>query len=218
MILRILYLNPNSTQAMTDSMVASARAVLPQAEIMGWTNTDGPPAIQGAADGAAAVPGLLAMLPRAREAGAEVLVIGCFDDTGLEELRAAAHCPVIGIGQSAYHMATLRGARFSVLTTLPVSVPVIQDNIRAQGFAGVCDTVHPSGISVLEVEDGTPPVMEKLAADLASLARLGTGAVVLGCAGMSAHLHALQATATVPLIDGVRAAAGLAAALVVTRA
>ena len=78
---RLLYLNPNSTEAMTQSMVAAAQAAAPWAEISGWTNVDGPPAIQGAADGAAAVPGLQAMLPEARDFGADALVIGCFDDT-----------------------------------------------------------------------------------------------------------------------------------------
>ena len=43
----------------------------------------------------------------------------------LAEARARAHCPVIGIGQAGYHVAALLGARFAVLTTLPVSVPVI---------------------------------------------------------------------------------------------
>ncbi len=70
---------------MTEAMVAAARAALPGVEVLGWTNTDGPPAIQGPEDGAAAVPGCCALLPAAAQAGVEAMVIGCFDDTGLAE-------------------------------------------------------------------------------------------------------------------------------------
>ncbi|WP_375688417.1 aspartate/glutamate racemase family protein [Pseudooceanicola sp. LIPI14-2-Ac024] len=212
--MRILFINPNASAEMTESIAASARAVLPGAEVLGWTNSDGPPAIQGPADGDAAVPGLLALLPAAAEAGADVIVIACFDDTGLDLARARAHCPVIGIGQAAYHMAALMGARFAVLTTLAVSVPVIEGNIRALGFAGACATVRPSGLGVLEVEAGSPATMAHLAAELDALDDGNAGAVVLGCAGMSAHLETLQAGTRLTLVDGVRAAAGLAAALV----
>ncbi|OYU17603.1 MAG: HyuE hydantoin racemase, partial [Rhodobacteraceae bacterium PARR1] len=93
--MRLLYINPNSTASMTDQVTAVARAALPEAEVLGWTNHAGPPAIQGPEDGAAAVVGLMAMLPQAAEVGADVIIIACFDDTGLDDLRAAAHCPVI---------------------------------------------------------------------------------------------------------------------------
>lgn len=211
---RLLYLNPNSTDAMTQSMVAAAQAAAPWAEISGWTNVDGPPAIQGAADGAAAVPGLQAMLPEARAFGADALVIGCFDDTGLAEIRSAAHCPVIGIGQAAYHMAALLGQRFSVVTTLPVSVPVIRGNIDSYGFAPNCVSVRASGLSVLEVEAGGSAVLARLGDEIVQAGAEGAQSVVLGCAGMAPLRSALAANTPVPLVDGVAAAARLASAMV----
>ena len=60
-------------------------------------------------------------------------IIGCFDDTALEDAANLADCPVIGIGQASYHYAALRNWRFSVVTTLSVSKPIIQSNIEGQG-------------------------------------------------------------------------------------
>ncbi|WP_095588606.1 aspartate/glutamate racemase family protein [Actibacterium ureilyticum] len=211
--MRLLYLNPNSTVAMTDSIVASARRAVPGAAVTGWTNAGGPPAIQGPADGDAAVPGLLAMLPAARDHGADVIVIACFDDTGLEQLRAAAHCPVIGIGQAAYHMAGLRAGGFTVLTTLPVSIPVIEGNVARQGFARQCHGIKASGFPVLTVEEGAPDTLGTLAGQASALYATEAVPVVLGCAGMTAHLEKLAAQTGAPLIDGVRAAAHLGRAL-----
>lgn len=213
--MRILYLNPNSTEAMTESVVASARAVVqPGDEVLGWTNSGGPPAIQGPEDGAAAVPGLQALLEPARQIGADAIVIACFDDTGLAEIRAAAHCPVLGIGQSAYAMAGLLGRRFSVVTTLDVSVPVIAANIRDQGFDGNCAAVRPTGLPVLAVEAGGDAVIARILDEIAAAAAEdGAGAAVLGCAGMTGLREEIAARAALPVIDGVQASALLAMAV-----
>ncbi|HCQ67151.1 MAG TPA: HyuE hydantoin racemase [Rhodobacteraceae bacterium] len=211
--MRILFLNPNSTGAMTESIVAIAEAANPDVEVFGWTNHDGPPAIEGADDGAAAVPGLLALLPKARDESADAIVIACFDDTGLAEVRAAAHCPVIGIGQSAFVAAQLLGHRFSVVTTLDASVPVIEGNIAAHGFDTACTSVRASGLPVLVVEEGSEATRARLADEVRAAAAEGASAVLLGCAGMAGLREDLITRTGVPLIDGVAAAAQFAAAL-----
>lgn len=216
--MRLLYLNPNATAAMTEGVVSVARAALPQAEVLGWTNTSGPPAIQGPEDGAMAVAGLMAMLPAAQAAQADVIVIACFDDTGLALLRTAAHCPVIGIGQAAYHMASLLGHRFSVVTTLAVSVPVIEGNIASSGFAPLCSKVRASGLGVLEVDAASPATRARLTAEIAAAARQDdVAAVILGCAGMAQLADDLQSRTSLRLIDGVCASARLAIALQTTQ-
>ncbi len=212
--MRLLYINPNSTAAMTDGIVAAARAAAPALDILGWTNHDGPAAIQGPADGAAAVSGILALLPKAHVAGADAIIIACFDDTGLAEVRAAAHCPVLGIGEAAFHMAALLGHRFSVVTTLQVSVPVIKDNIAAYGFQPICGAVRASGLGVLEVEAASATTLARLVDELQAAEREdGVTAAVLGCSGMAPLTKALQRATTLMLIDGVAAAASLAPAL-----
>ena len=212
--MRLLYINPNATVAMTDGITDVARATLPQVEVLGWTNSDGPPAIQGPEDGEAAVAGILRMLPAARDAKVDAIVIACFDDTGLAAMRGAAHCPVIGIGQAAFHMAALLGHRFSVVTTLDVSVPVIAQNIAGYGLAGQCARVRASGLGVLEVEAASAATMVRLSGELAAAAEEdGVSAVVLGCAGMAPLRARLQAGTGLHLIDGVASAARLGVAL-----
>lgn len=213
--MKLLYINPNATVSMTEGVVAVARAACPRATVIGWTNHDGPAAIQGPQDGAAAVAGVMALLPAARDEAVDCIVIACFDDTGLAEIRAKAHCPVIGIGQAAFHMAALLGHRFSVVTTLPVSVPVIAGNIAAYGFGGICAAVRASGLAVLEVDEASPATLARLAAEItAAEAQDGIGAAVLGCAGMAPLVAWLQSRTGLVLIDGVAASARLATALV----
>lgn len=211
--MRLVYINPNATEAMTTSVVDVARKALPEADIFGLTNHDGPPAIEGPEDGARAVTGLLKLIPHAQALRADAIIIACFDDTGLDEMRKAALCPVFGIGQSAYTMAQLIGAQFSVVTSLAVSVPVIEGNINTTGFGPICRSVRASGLGVLAIDTGTPDTVARLSDEI-NLAQTqdGATAVVLGCAGMARLQTALGTTTDIPLIDGVAASAHLAQA------
>ena len=202
----IVIINPNSTVSMTDTMVETAHKVAPDTDVVGWTSTKGPPAIQGEEDGNIAIPPLLELVKNADEEGAKAIIIGCFDDTGLDAARAVASCPVIGIGQAAYHLAALYGPRFSVVTTLDVSVPILAGNIKNYGLEPYLSRVRASGVPVLALEDDRENATRQVKAEIQNaICEDGINSVVLGCAGM---VHIMEDSDGVPvkLIDGVHAA------------
>jgi allantoin racemase len=202
--MRIVLINPNSTEAMTEACARTARHVLgPQCDLVALTNHGAPPAIQGAADGEAASPGVLRLI--AEHPHADGFIIACFDDTALPEARALASVPVIGIGQASYYRASLGWGRFAVLTTLDVAVPVIEGNIDRLGFRHDLHAVVASGIPVLELESDPEGSVGKLAPMIAELGVQAPGArVILGCAGMTEIADAFGAA---PVIDPVESAA-----------
>lgn len=204
----VIIINPNSTASMTEAMLEQARCAAPALAFAGWTSHEGPPAIQGEADGAAAQGPLLELAKKASREGAEGIVIGCFDDTALEEAARLADCPVIGIGQASYHYVALRNWRFSVVTTLPVSTPIIRANILRQGFGHLLSAVRASDIPVLELEKN-PQQAGGIIADEACRAEAGDdiSAIILGCAGMVEVVDDVRARLSVPVIDPVACAA-----------
>lgn len=210
--MRVLIINPNSTASMTDGIVAAAKAAAaPDVEVEGMTNASGPASIQGAADGDAATPGVVEATRQASEQGFDAVVIACFDDTGLDEARSASSIPVIGIGQAAFHAAMLFGGQFSVITTLAVSIPVIEQNIARYGLSEACAGVHASGLPVLSLEqdpDTARVTLRNCAQQIAHQDRCA--ALVLGCAGMASFGPDMQAISGKPAVDGVAAAIGLA--------
>lgn len=211
----IVIINPNSTVTMTDAMVGIARSATPDVAIEGWTSHDGPPAIQGPKDGEASIPPLLKLVRLAVAKGAQAIIIGCFDDTGLTQARKIAACPVIGIGQAAYHLAALAGARFSVVTTLDVSVPVLESNIQSYGLTGHLSKVRASGVPVLDLETDPETANPKVIAEInraASEDRVQS--VVLGCAGMVGIPAIFGEDSPVRLVDGVVAATKIARILI----
>lgn len=214
----ILVINPNSTASMTDKIAAAARAAAgPTTRITAINPKEGPAAIQGPEDGAAALPGLLKLFDECLEYDSSIsaVVIACFDDTGLWELKAKARVPVIGIGEAAYHVASVAAERFSVVTTLPVSIPVLEENLVRTGLASRCAKVRASEVPVLELEDPASDARHRIEAEIETALREDAiGAIALGCAGMADLAHDLTARFEVPVVDGVASAVRLAEAIV----
>jgi allantoin racemase len=214
--LRILVINPNSTAAMTHSVASAARAAAaPGTEIVATNPTDTPPAIQGPEDGEACLPGLFRVFDREMASSAyDAVIIACFDDTGVPALKRRARVPVIGIGEASYHAAALAAPTFSVVTTLAISVPVLEANIRAMGFGAACAKVRASGVAVLALESDKDASRASVAAEAArAIAEDGCGAIVLGCAGMADLAAELAARFRLPVIDGVAASVMLSEAV-----
>lgn len=210
----LLIINPNTTVAMTEKIGEAARAAAgPGTRITAINPKHGPAAIQGADDGAAALPGLYALVEEVLEGREryDALIIACFDDTGLWTLKEKLRIPVVGIGEAAYHAAALLASRFSVVTTLSVSVPVLEENLDRTGLRHRCGKVRASEVPVLELEEASPSAVNKIRAEIeAALHEDRAGAIALGCAGMADLAHALSAEFGIPVVDGVAAAVRLA--------
>ncbi|MEE4012395.1 aspartate/glutamate racemase family protein [Roseibium sp. FZY0029] len=215
--IHILVINPNSTASMTQKIAAAARAAAgPFTRITAINPLKGPAAIQGPADGEAALPALFDLFEKSLKSDPSIraVIIACFDDTGLWELKATSGVPVVGIGEAAYHVASVAAERFSVVTTLPVSVPVLEDNLKRTGLAARCARVRASDVPVLELENPESDARRKVEAEIeAALRQDGIGAIALGCAGMADLAADLTAQFKVPVIDGVASAVRLTEAI-----
>ncbi|MEO5324648.1 aspartate/glutamate racemase family protein [Mesorhizobium sp. CC13] len=211
--MRILVINPNTTASMTDKIGKAAMAAAsPGTEIVAVNPKDGPPSIEGYFDEVFSVPGIIAEMARAGDMDA--YVIACFDDTGLEAARSAAVSPVIGIGEAAFHLATLVAGKFSVVTTLARSVPAIEHNLVKYGLSARCVRVRASDVAVLDLQLPNSEARRKISAEIGrAITEDRAEAIVLGCAGMTALADELSREHGVPVLDGVACAVRLAEAV-----
>lgn len=207
--MRLLVVNPNTTRSMTETIGAAAcRAASPGTEIVALNPDSGPPSIQGYYDEARSLAGLLDTVER--NPGFDGIVLACFDDSGLDALRCLTAAPVLGIGEAAFHAASLLAGRFSVVTTLSRSVPAIEHNLVRYGLASRCGRVRASEVPVLELERGDPATRARIAAEIAAaIEDDGAEAIVLGCAGMTDLAASLSTEFGLPVLDGVVCAVGL---------
>jgi len=212
--MKILVINPNTTTSMTTKIGAAARAVArPDTEIVAVNPQNGPTSIQGFLDVATCVPGLLEEIKLHPDVDA--IVIACFDDTGLDAVRTLVSVPVLGIGEAAYHAASMIATKFSVITTLSRSVPGLENNLLNYGLAQKCVRVRATDIPVLKLEEGDPTTLSKIRSEIReAIEKDNAEAVVLGCAGMADLMAQLSQEFGLPVIDGVSAAVTFAEALV----
>lgn len=212
--MRILMINPNTTASMTAKIGEVAASVAsPGTEIVSVNPADGPPSIEGYFDEVFAVPGIIAEMSKA--SAIDAYVIACFDDTGLDAARCATDAPVIGIGEAAFHLASLVAGKFSVVTTLARSVPAIEHNLVKYGLRSRCAKVRSSEVAVLDLELPGSDARRKISAEIArSLGEDRAEAIVLGCAGMAELAADLSQEHGVPVLDGVACAVTLAEGLV----
>ncbi len=214
--MHIHLINPNSTASMTAQALDSALLVKHSSTKVSASNpADTPVSIEGGADEALAVPGMLAEIRKGEAQGVDAYVIACFDDPGLHAAREIAKGPVLGICQAAVQVAMTISRRFSIITTLPRSVPIIEDLVSDYGADRHCRKVRAINLPVLGLEED-PEEAERLLLNEIELAKREdrAEAIILGCAGMTSLCDRLRDATGVPVIDGVAAAVKLAEALV----
>lgn len=217
--MRLLIVNPNCTASMTEAIGASARAVAgSDTDVVAVNPVGGPPSIESDDDERRCIPGLLDEVAKAVASGhaPDAVVIACFGDPGLEQVRAVVDVPVLGIAQAAMHAAALSAGNFSVVTSMSSTVPTAWSLAKTY-TPSQCLGVYATDIPVL-VLDSDPTTIEPVG-DLCekALAQDGSRAIVLGCAAMATFAAPLTARLGVPVVDGVVAATLLAEALVTMR-
>lgn len=210
---RILVINPNTSASMTRRIGAAAQSAASLDTEITVTNPDeGPESIEGYFDEVYSVPGLLTEMQRHPDMDA--YVIACFDDCGLEAARCLTEAPVVGIGEAAFHMATLLAHRFGVVTTLSRSIPAIENNLVKYGLATRCAKVRAADVRVLDLEGSDGDAIAKISDEIANSINIdGADAIVLGCAGMTDFARHLSDRFGVPVLDGIACAVKLAEGL-----
>jgi allantoin racemase len=204
--LKIVVINPNTTASMTDRIRLVSESVISDDFCLTVVNpSSGPASIEGYYDEAMSLAGLLDLVKQHHDAAG--FVIACFDDTGLDAARCLTESPVVGIGEAAYHMASMISNKFGVVTTLSRSIPALEHNLARYGLAARCSGVRASDIPVLEVEASNGKAFERINAEVEQAIKTDKAeAIVLGCAGMAelgATLHDLH---NIPVLDGISCA------------
>ena len=208
---KILVINPNSNQAVTDAMDEALQPFRkpggPVIECI--TLQDGPFGIESQAHvDAVAIP--LRKLVDQRP-DADCYVIACYSDPGLQSCRAVADGkPVFGIQECGVLMALARGDRFGVIAILESSIKRHLRYLRQMGVSTRLAGERAAGLTVAQSATGGETIdrLAEVGADLRDLD--GAETIVLGCAGMAAHRAALEARLGIPVIDPVQAAVAMA--------
>ena len=200
---RILVINPNSNEAVTEGMAQELRVFnFPDGpEIVCVSLTQGPSGIESQADVESVTLPLRNMVSERQDMDA--FVIACYSDPGLQVCREATAKPVFGIQECGVLAAMAQGDRFGVIALQERSIRRHLRYLRQMGVMERLARERAANLSVEECASGMK-TFEHLCA-VAEQLRDDDQAdtIILGCAGMVSHRSDLESRTGIPVIDPV---------------
>jgi allantoin racemase len=175
----------------------------------------GPASIESIYEEALAVPPLVDALPGLEADGVDAVIVGCFDDPGVDALRELAQRTlIIGPGAAAMHLASILGGTFGIVTV--PNPTATRKLVLTERLAARLVDVGLVNIPVLGLRDDVEATFEAMSDAGQALVARGAETIVLGCMSM-AFLdieHELGARLGVPVINPAKTALGVAELLV----
>lgn len=201
---RILVINPNSNDSVTDALRHSLDCFSDVADVSCCTLHEGPFGIETDDDRAFVVPLIIGKIDQSP--GFDAFVIACYCDPGLAECRERFDKPVFGMQESAIAQAAQNRRRFGVLALSDDSIRGHLVYLEKLGFTDQLVAELPLDVSVDESAND-PETLDKICMQGRRLVDdLGAEVLVLGCAGMAAHKKPAAEALRVPVIEPVEAA------------
>ncbi|WP_405775581.1 aspartate/glutamate racemase family protein [Streptomyces sp. NBC_00859] len=213
--MRILVVNVNTTESITEAIAAQARSVAsPGTEIVGLTPRFGAESVEGNFESYLAA---IAVMDRVRSYPEpyDAVIQAGYGEHGREGLQELLEVPVVDITEAAASTAMFLGHTYSVVTTLDRTVPLIEDRLKLAGLSARCASVRASGLAVLALEEDPAAAVESIVSEAERAVREDKAEVIcLGCGGMAGLDQQIRDRTGVPVVDGVSAAVTLAESLV----
>jgi allantoin racemase len=206
---RILVINPNSNQLVTQGLEDALKALGFEGgpEIVCETLTEGPYGIESQADVERVTMPLRRLVESDNRSAA--FVIACYSDPGLHVCREGTDRPVFGIAECGVLTALARAETFGVIAIAQRSISRHVRYLRQMGLMERLAGERPLNMSVAETASGEGTLVKMIEVGRA-LQNDGARAVVMGCAGMARHRKPLEQALGIPVIDPTQAAVTMA--------
>lgn len=216
--MRLLLINPNTTAAMTDKVLAVARTVVaPGTDLVGVTGRFGAAYVATRSSYAIAGHAALDAWAEADDGRFDAVVLACFGDPGLDGLREVCPLPVIGMADASIQLAASMGKRFGIVTGGDRWGPMLKEFVASRGMSeklASVQTVAPTGGDIARDPDAA---MTLLADACIAAAKDGADHVILGGAGLAGLVPRVQDRVPVPVIDSTIAVVRMAEAVAASR-
>ncbi len=205
---RILAINPNSNESVTEGLRESLQEFNSSADIECCTLEEGPFGIETGEDIANVIPLVLQKISESPEF--DVYVIACYSDPGLAECKVMFSKPVFGMQRSAIEKAISIGDKFGVLALSEQSIERHLAYMRGLGLDGQLAGELPLDISVDEAANDAGSFGKIISQGRRLIDESGADVLILGCAGMASHRKPSEKVLQVPVIEPAQAAVSIA--------
>lgn len=200
--MRILLVNPNTTQEITDLLLAAARqAAAPDVEIDPVTASRGVPYISTRTEEAVAAVATLELLAQ-HHAGYDAAIIAAFGDPGLAAAKELFDIPVVGLAEASMLSASVLGRRFGIVTFAHALGDWYADSVRRDRLEDRCAGIRSLDEPFAAVSDVQREKQDKLVdLAMASVNEDGADVVIIAGAPLAGLAGVVAGRIPVPLVD-----------------
>ena len=201
---RILVINPNTSQSVTERVLAACRQAQPEPQWQGVTARFGAPYIASEATYAVAAHAVLDSFDHAvaQHGAFDAVLIACFGDPGLLALREVAGVPVVGLAQASFEEAGRRGP-FAVVTGGRAWEPMLRRFARMHQLDAQLRGIFTIALTGAQIAEEPDRAQQDLLAACRAGVDVGATTLVLGGAGLVGMAAGLQPPLGVPVLDNV---------------
>jgi allantoin racemase len=213
--MRLLLINPNITEAITEAMAAEARRFAsPTTEIIAVTAAFGTQYVENRVEAAIASHAVLDALAK-HAAGCDAALISAFGDPGLAAAREFVDIPVVGIEEAAILTAWMLGRRYSIVCLTPRLRTWYIECAQEHGLAGRLASVRALNVPIADITRAKEQLRDQLRQECMRAIEQDDAEVIIFGGGPIAGLARETADAIpVPCLDGVSCGVRMAESLV----
>ena len=205
--MKILLLNPNTTNSITDTLFKTASLVKSkETELIPITADKGFPYISNKAEAQIAGVRVLEIIAK-HEKDFDAIIIAAFGDPGLIAARETFQIPIVGLGEASMLSACLFGKKFSIISFTQNMKSWYQESVellglekRYSGFRATEGVV----LSIDEIQSLHKKQLVKSAKD--SIEIDGADVVIFAGAPLSGFKKQVENEINIPIIDCAEAA------------
>jgi Asp/Glu/hydantoin racemase len=145
---------------------------------------------------------------KAQDEGFDAYAMCTLPNPFIREIRSLLDMPVVGYGESSFHMACQLGHRFGLLVFIDRMVPLYQEQIGIYGLTSRCTGVQPVGFTFHDVAkawDQPEALIERFKASARQLLAQGADVIVPGEMPLNILLatHGITEVDGAPIMDGI---------------
>jgi Asp/Glu/hydantoin racemase len=217
--MRILLMNPNTTESLTERMANSGRlAAAPGTTIVPVTALRGMPYLSSRAEAQIGGAVVLEMLAEHHHEG-DAAIVAAFGDPGLFGARELFDIPVVGVSEAAMLTACMLGRRFLIIAVAGSLGSWYEECVDMHGLAARCAGVRSLECGFASISD-VQEEKESVLLDLALKAIAETWAEVLipGGAPLAGLVEKIKTRIPIPVVDPIQASVKMCEALIAMNA
>ncbi len=212
--MKILVINPVGHTKWDESDRRFFKSIAsPDTEVEVVSLASGPPSVETINDYEIVKP---LVVEKALEShrGYDGLIVNCFLDPGVDELKKSLHKPVVGPGESSLAFASVFGGKIGIVSIESEALNLINQRCRELGYSERISTIRGIKIHVVDLEKNWDITRRELINESMKAVKEGSDVIILGCTGLAGLAGEVSEAIGRPVIDPAAAALKMVESLI----